>query len=455
MASTPSLNIYGNYSGDGAYRSVDAVVQCDLETGYASDCSDAIRKLVTAKVAEGDYDPFFVMNVELIDDSLENWFKKLPDVKPYYALRCNPDSVLLKLLTRNADMGLCCSSRHEVEMAMKIVSVDRIIYGNPFWTRGNIRYAKECGIETVIIETVHDFKRFAMYYPEANIILRVTMDRKVVSDPLTEDNFDVQKAADLLRAMKDSFARIIGVRLSIRPVCVTPTMYLYAVAQCRRLFDIGLELGYNMDVLDVGDEFPSISATGGLSFDQIAKSLHAAFALFFPSKLFKDLKIIAEPGPYFAASSFSLVTRIVGKRLIDGSFLTNDESDAGTVGYVYQINDGFYGAFNSKLLTRSNPVCSPLMIFGKKINTYAAVVGPEPCDTDVVLALTKLPPLQVGDWLIWHDMGAYTIGNRDMSEQNDPPLVIQYYYKGEKTMTLFPGGKTQPCENTPKTSSCN
>lgn len=112
--------------------------------------------------------------------------------------------------------------------------------------------------------------------------------------------------------------------LSIRSISVTSTIYLYAVAQCRRLFDIGLELGYNMDVLDVGDGFPSISAIGGLSFDQIAKSLHAAFALFFPSKLFKDLKIIAEPGPYFAASAFSLVTRIVDKRLIDGSFLTND-----------------------------------------------------------------------------------------------------------------------------------
>lgn len=79
-----------------------------------------------------------------------------------------------------------------------------------------------------------------------------------------------------------------------------------------------------MDILDVGDGFPSMSATGGLSFDQIAESLHAAFEFFFPSKLFKNMKIIAEPGSYFAASSFSLITRVVDKQLIDGSFLTND-----------------------------------------------------------------------------------------------------------------------------------
>lgn len=61
------------------------------------------------------------MNVELIDDILKSWFEKMPDVKPYYALRCNPDNVLLKLLTRNADMGLCCSNRYEVEMVRFIL----------------------------------------------------------------------------------------------------------------------------------------------------------------------------------------------------------------------------------------------------------------------------------------------------------------------------------------------
>lgn len=95
---------------------------------------------------------------------------------------------------------------------MKTVNVDRIIYRNPLWTRGNIRHAKECGIQTVIIETEDDLKRFATYYPEASIILRVIMDRKIVSDPLTEDNFDVEKAISLLRATKDSSVRIKGVR---------------------------------------------------------------------------------------------------------------------------------------------------------------------------------------------------------------------------------------------------
>ncbi|KAM3720778.1 Ornithine decarboxylase [Dirofilaria immitis] len=396
------------------------VKQCDLKAIYDDDCFDVVRKLITVKVAKGDYDPFFVMNVEIINDVLENWFKKMPDVKPFYALRCNPDDVLLKVLTQNIDMGLCCSNRYEVEMAMKIVGVNRIIYRNPMWTRGNIRHAKECGIQTVIIETEDDLKRFTTYYSEARIILRVTMDRKMINDPLTDDNLDVEKAINLLRSTKYPSVRIRGISFSIRSICTTPTIYSYAIAQCRRLFDIGLE---------------------------IAKSLHAALEFFFPSKLFKHIKIIAEPGAYFATSSFSLVTRVIDKRLIDGSFLTNDESDVGTIGYIYQINEGFYGAFGCKLLTHRNPICSPLMIFGEKMSTYAAVIGPESCDTDVILSLTRLPPLQVGDWLIWHDMGAYTIASHDISERENPSLVIQYYYRSEKIATLFSHSKTLSSED--------
>ncbi|VDO39575.1 unnamed protein product [Brugia timori] len=453
MAPVPSLDIYNSYNCDEAYRSADIVKQCDLKTINDFDCFDSIRKLIIANVAKGDCDPFFVMNVELVDDILENWFKKMPDIKPYYALRCNSDNVLLKLLTRNTNMGLCCSNRYEVEMAMKFVNVDRIIYRNPLWTRGSIRHAKECDIQTVIIETEDDLKRFAMYYPEADIILRVTMDRKIISDPLMEDNLDIEKAIHLLRTAKNSSVRIRGISLSVRLVCATPMLYSYAIAQCRRLFDIGLEVGHKMDILDVGDGFPCMTTVDGLSFDQIAKSLNVALAHFFPSKFFKDLKIIAEPSYYFAAFPFSLITRVINKRFIDGSFLTNDESDAGAVGYIYQINEGFYGAFGCKLLTHRNPTCSPLIFFGEKRNTHAAIIGPESCDTDVILSLTRLPPLQVGDWLIWHHMGAYTIGNHDTTEQNDSPLVIHYYYKGEK-MTVFPDPETLPNEISYPSSNC-
>ncbi|VDN87516.1 unnamed protein product [Brugia pahangi] len=50
-------------------------------------------------------------------------------------------------------------------------------------------------------------------------------------------------------------------------------------------------------------------------------------------------------------------------------------------------------------------------------------------------------------------MGAYTIGNHNTPEQNDSPLVIHYYYKGEK-MTVFPDPETLPNEISYPSSNC-
>ncbi|VDN05500.1 unnamed protein product [Thelazia callipaeda] len=402
----------------------------------SSDFFDVIRKLITAKEAQNNNAPFFVMNMRLITIVVKNWYSKMPNIEPFYPIRCNSDHVFLKLLTHNGEMGLCCSNREEAEIVPNLISVDRIIYHNPLWTRGNIRHARECGIKTFIVESEDDLRRFTTFYPDANIILRVVMDQKLISDPLTADNFNVERAAHLLSKTENS-----SLNISVRSNGPSPTMYSYAIAQCRRLFDIGSEFGHKFCILDLGEQFPSITATSGLSFDQVADSVRVSLSLLFPSKLFKHVKIIARPGTYFAASSCSFVTRIIGKQVVDSSILTNYGnccSNADSTAYIYQINEGFYGAFGCKLLTHCDPTCSPLIDDGGKLDTFAAIVGPDPCHNDVVLPLTRLPVLQVNDWLIWHDMGAYTMGNcSTLNGENIPLPTIHYYWESDTTTFVF------------------
>lgn len=56
------------------------------------------------------------MDVGCINGIMENWCAKMPNVRPFYLMRCNADQVLLKRLTEKSDVGLCCSSRLELEM---------------------------------------------------------------------------------------------------------------------------------------------------------------------------------------------------------------------------------------------------------------------------------------------------------------------------------------------------
>lgn len=59
---------------------------------------------------------------------------------------------------------------------------------------------------------------------------------------------------------------------------------------------------------------------------QVAATISASLDEYFPESSFGHVRIIAEPGRYFAASVFSLITNIIDKRAVDASVVTNDGS---------------------------------------------------------------------------------------------------------------------------------
>ena len=80
------------------------------------------------------------------------------------------------------------------------------------------------------------------------------------------------------------------------------------------------------------------------------------------------------------------------------------------------INDGVYGAFNCIMFDHQTPQPYVLCLNGSfhvpaSVDMCAASVWGPTCDSiDVVCPVTRLPrTLQVGDWLAFETMGAYTV----------------------------------------------
>ena len=80
------------------------------------------------------------------------------------------------------------------------------------------------------------------------------------------------------------------------------------------------------------------------------------------------------------------------------------------------INDGVYGAFNCIMFDHQTPQPYVLSLNGSfhvpaSVDMCAASVWGPTCDSiDVVCPVTRLPrTLQVGDWLAFENMGAYTV----------------------------------------------
>jgi ornithine decarboxylase len=75
----------------------------------------------------------------------------------------------------------------------------------------------------------------------------------------------------------------------------------------------------------------------------------------------------------------------------------------------YWIDDGVYGSLNCVIMDHYEPHPRPLATPRHEEATYTSTVFGPTCDSlDMVVTGYQLPEMNVGDWLVFDDMGAYT-----------------------------------------------
>lgn len=78
--------------------------------------------------------------------------------------------------------------------------------------------------------------------------------------------------------------------------------------------------------------------------------------------------------------------------------------------FMYYVNDGVYGAFNCIVFDHQLPRGMPLYDMSSELPLYESSVWGPTCDSlDKIEPGSQLPELRVGDWLLYPNMGAYTM----------------------------------------------
>ncbi|OCH83545.1 hypothetical protein OBBRIDRAFT_840446 [Obba rivulosa] len=74
---------------------------------------------------------FFVADLSYAYGQHERWQKYLPGIEPFYAVKCNPDPYVLRLLAA-LGTGFDCASNGEISQVLRLgVDPSRIIYAHP------------------------------------------------------------------------------------------------------------------------------------------------------------------------------------------------------------------------------------------------------------------------------------------------------------------------------------
>jgi ornithine decarboxylase len=118
-----------------------------------------------------------------------------------------------------------------------------------------------------------------------------------------------------------------------------------------------------------------------------------------------QFQFMAEPGRLFAEQAFSLATHVVSKRKKKNIF-------------EYTINDSIYHSFSGikhdgwkldPVAQQSYKFINHQIVESHEKTVHDSVLFGITCDgCDIVMPHCVLPELEVGDTLVWNNMGAYS-----------------------------------------------
>lgn len=405
-------------------------------TGHA-ETLNTVTRLINEDATEGD--AFYVLDLGDVYRKYLKWQKALPRVEPFYAIKCNTDPMILRCLSTIKEIGFDCASKAEIDTMLKLgANPDMIIFANPCKPPAYLTYARKVGVRKMTFDNEAELIKIKRYFPEAQLVLRVLADdSKSICRLGLKFGVPLHQTFGLLKAAKDLELDIIGVSFHVGSGCTDPSTFADAVARARKVFDEGASLGFNFTFLDIGGGFPGNRAeiddpvtAPKVTFEDILSHLAPALDKHFPPE--SGVRIISEPGRYFVSSSAVLACNVIAKRAVQPETAADDACPAVAIAasegskYMYYINDGVYGSFNCTLFDHVECSARPFPNHPNKDVLFESSVWGPTCDSmDCIERKSMLPELQVGEWVYFNNMGAYTMAAS--STFNGFPRSAIYY----------------------------
>lgn len=245
-------------------------------------------------------------------------------------------------------------------------------------------------------------------FPDAELFLRILTDDSASLCRLSlKFGAALDTTGDLLALARSLDLNVTGVAFHVGSGASDPEAFRQAVRDARYVFDQAAALGYDLKTLDVGGGF--VPET----FDDMAAVLSDALDEHFPP----SVRIIGEPGRYYVSKAFTIACNVIARRTVEDKELGNNS-------YMLYMNDGVYGNFSSIMFDHQHPIPrvlksgSSVQYFTndvKSANDHArpavqySIWGPTCDGIDCIAAeWACAQTLNVGDWLYFEEMGAYT-----------------------------------------------
>lgn len=371
------------------------------EVGWSRDMVRMARYL-----ADIQEEPFVVASLENITDELAMWDSMFPGIKPTFYVGSNP---LTEVMDHVLQLGTDLHVRNKRDLALVKDVASPVVYSASTKLGSAIKAAAASGVQVLYVDSVGEMEKIKKFHPSARIVVELSVHDIDNSESLDAGSgIKVSELSALISEGKRLDLDISGLALNLdvlgsldqdeNLVCVK-----YGLEITEAALKIAREANLDLKTLHLGQICVS-SANVPSSFINEINNIVSR-------DVFANLKISADASSFLIASSVTLAAKI-----IDVSDLDTEER------MTYAVNESVFGAFSINLSTPECCIRSPLILGGggrrkglsnKLLDT--GIFGVSGRSEDVILPMGEimLPRLELGDWLLFPNMGAVNLTEYD------------------------------------------
>ena len=358
--------------------------------------------------------PLFIVDHDVIRKSYASFRRYLPRVQAYYAVKANPDPVILQTLY---DIGASFDVASIAEFNMVYDNIrglsaearqsfiwDKVIYSNPIKDRRTLEELDPYK-PLVAFDNKEEIAKIRKHAPHAGLMLRIWVPNTGSMVELSS-KFGAfpAEAVSLISTAFDAGLTVEGLGFHVGSQCTNFENYVQALSTSASIMEEAAANGISLRLLDIGGGFPVRYDRHVRPFRELAKILSVELNRLFP----KTLEILAEPGRFMVAEAATLVAEVIGKSEREGK-------------RCYYLNDGIYHTFSGILFDHCQ---YHLKAFKKGPRYISSVFGPT-CDAlDTIYQAEELPELQLGDLVYSENIGAYSHASSTRFNGFPPAQVI-------------------------------
>lgn len=357
--------------------------------------------------------PYLICDLETVRMRYRAFQWAMPDVRTFYAVKCNPSPAVLSTL---AEMG--CSfevaSIGELETLASLgVAAADSLYSNPVKPTSHIATAHEAGLWRFAADSECEIEKIARLAPGAAVYIRTHVDDTASLFPLSRKfGVDSDQTFELMLFARDLGLQPYGLTFHVGSQCTTTRSFRRAITVMGRLMKRLSQVGITLEMINVSGGFPARYLDPVPSIEEIGSSITESLLQLLP---YQPRLIAAEPGRYLVAESSVMVATLLGREVRAGE------------NWLYLDVGAYHGLMEAKQTSTEwrYPIWSSRADHANAPTIPYTITGPTCDSTDTVFFDIPLPAtLDVDDRLYIGSTGAYTLSYATWFNGFPPPAPL-------------------------------